>query len=75
MNRDLTSKLFIASLFVCYWTVTPAILLFLAKTIELGVNSYFALKESKVESDVAKDLEKLKTEMAAVQLKLGFSRG
>lgn len=67
------SWLFVASLFGCYWTVTPAVLLFLGLMIPWSVDSYIKIKNWKSASSIAIDLEKLKTEMAQVQLKLGFS--
>ena len=66
----------------CYYTAVPAICLTTIYLSIFFVNKSFEWRELNQKDDATKrlesaltDLEKLKTEMAAVQLKLGFSRG
>lgn len=74
--------IWLLSLIACYWTVTPAICLTLAIVCDFVATKTFEWRNFQSAENVADqlnqaraDLEKLKSEMAAVQLKLGFSRG
>lgn len=67
-----TPIFFLLSLPACYWTPWPSVLLFLVVIIEGITDAAFKWRDMQLNSDIAKDVEKLKSDMNAVQLKLGF---